>query len=105
LSAITAANRTKEIGIRKVLGAGLADLVATLSLGFLGMIVLAFAIGAPVAGWLMNRWLQGYAERITVGWWMYAVVGVAALTVAAATIGMQVWKAVRGNPVEALRTE
>ncbi len=105
LSAITAANRTKEIGIRKVLGAGLGDLAATLSLGFLGMIVLAFAIAAPVAGWLMNRWLQGYAARIDIGWWMYALVGLAALMVAAATIGMQVWKAVRRNPVEALRTE
>jgi putative ABC transport system permease protein len=105
LSAITAANRTKEIGIRKVLGATLADLAATLSLGFLGMIVLAFAIAAPVAGWLMNRWLQGYAARIDIGWWMYALVGLAALMVAAATIGMQVWKAVRRNPVEALRTE
>ena len=105
LSAITAANRTKEIGIRKVLGATLADLAATLSLGFLGMIGIAFAIAAPVAGWLMNGWLQGYAARIDVGWWMYAVVGVAALTVAVATIGMQVWKAVRANPVEALRAE
>jgi putative ABC transport system permease protein len=105
LSAITAANRTKEVGIRKVLGATLADLAATLSLGFLGMIGIAFAIAAPVAGWLMNRWLQGYAERITVGWWMYAVVGVAALTVAVATISMQVWKAVRANPVDSLRTE
>jgi len=105
LSAITAANRTKEVGIRKVLGATLADLAATLSLGFLGMIGIAFAIAAPVAGWLMNRWLEGYAERITVGWWMYAVVGLAALMVAVATISMQVWKAVRANPIEALRTE
>jgi putative ABC transport system permease protein len=105
LSAITAANRTKEIGIRKVLGATLGDLAATLSLGFLGMIGIAFAIAAPVAGWLMSRWLQGYAARIDIGWWMYALVGLAALMVAAATIGMQVWKAVRRNPVEALRTE
>jgi len=105
LSAITAANRTKEIGIRKVLGATVGDLAATLSLGFLGMIVIAFAIAAPVAGWLMNRWLQGYAARIDVGWWMYGLVGLAALMVAVATISMQIWKAVRGNPVEALRTE
>ena len=105
LSAITAANRTKEIGIRKVLGATLGDLAATLSLGFLGMIAIAFAIAAPVAGWLMNRWLQGYAARIEIGWWMYMLVGLAALMVAAATISMQVWKAVRANPVEALRME
>jgi putative ABC transport system permease protein len=105
LSAITAANRTKEVGIRKVLGATLGDLAATLSLGFLGMIGIAFAIAAPVAGWLMNRWLRGYAARIEVSWWMYAAVGLAALMVAVATISMQVWKAVRGNPVEALRTE
>lgn len=105
LSAITAANRTKEIGIRKVLGASLADLAATLSLGFLGMIGIAFAIASPVAGWLMNRWLQGYATRIEIGWWMYAVVALAALTVACATISMQVWKAVRANPVESLRVD
>jgi putative ABC transport system permease protein len=69
------------------------------------MIGIAFVIAAPVAGWLMSRWLQGYAARIDIGWWMYALVGLAALMVAAATIGMQVWKAVRRNPVEALRTE
>jgi putative ABC transport system permease protein len=105
LSAITAVNRAKEIGIRKVLGATVADLAATLSLRFLGMILVSFAIAAPVGGWLMNRWLGGYAERISVGWWMYGLVGLAAIVVALATISMQVWKAVRSNPVEALRME
>jgi putative ABC transport system permease protein len=81
------------------------DLVATLSSGFLGMVLLSFVIAAPVAGWLMNRWLQGYAERIGVAWWMYALVGLAALTVALGTVSMQVWKAARANPIEALRAE
>lgn len=105
LSAINAVNRMKEIGIRKVLGATIVDLVATLSSGFLGMVLLSFVIAAPVAGWLMNRWLQGYAERIGVAWWMYALVGLAALTVALGTVSMQVWKAARANPIEALRAE
>jgi putative ABC transport system permease protein len=105
LSAISVANRMKEIGIRKVLGATVGDLAVTLSAGFLVMILVAFAIAAPVAGWLMNRWLQGYAARIEVAWWMYTLVGLAALTVALATISMQVWKAARANPVDSLRSE
>jgi putative ABC transport system permease protein len=105
LSAISVANRMKEIGIRKVLGATIGDLAVTLSTGFLMMILVAFAIAAPVAGWLMNRWLQGYAARIEVAWWMYALVGLAALTVALATISVQVWKAARANPVDSLRAE
>jgi putative ABC transport system permease protein len=105
LSAISVANRMKEIGIRKVLGATMGDLAVTLSTGFLVMILVAFAIAAPVAGWLMNRWLQGYAARIEVGWWMYALVGMVALTVALATISVQVWKAARANPVDSLRSE
>ncbi|HEV3411377.1 MAG TPA: ABC transporter permease [Puia sp.] len=105
LSAISVTNRMKEIGIRKVLGATMGDLAITLSAGFLLMILLAFSIAAPIAGWLMNRWLQGYAARIDVSWWMYALVGLVTLTVALATISMQVWKAARANPVDALRAE
>jgi len=105
LSAINAVNRMKEIGIRKVLGATIVDLAATLSSGFLGMVLLSFVLAAPLAGWLMNRWLQGYAARIEVAWWMYVLVGAAALTVALATVTLQVWKAARANPIEALRAE
>ncbi len=105
LSAISVANRMKEIGIRKVLGASLFDIAATLSLRFVMMILFAFAVAAPIAGWLMNRWLQGYAARIEVAWWMYALVGVTALMVALATISVQIWKAARANPVNSLRSE
>jgi len=105
LSAISIANRKKEIGIRKVLGATLADLATTLSLRFLMMILLAFLIAAPVGGWLMNRWLERYAARIEIGWWMYVLVGAAALAVALATVSLQVWRAAMANPIKALRTE
>jgi len=105
LSAISVANRLKEIGIRKVLGATAGNLAVTLSAGFLLMILLAFSIAGPIAGWLMNRWLQGYAARIEVSWWMYALVGLVALAVALATISVQVWKAARTNPVDSLRSE
>lgn len=105
LSAVTVTNRMKEIGIRKVLGASVVNLVATLSLGFLGMIFVAFGIAAPVGGWITNRWLQGYATRIEVGWWMYALVGLTAMVMGLVTIGVQVWKAARANPVDSLRAE
>jgi len=69
------------------------------------MILVAFAIAAPVAGLVMNRWLQGYAARIEVGWWMYAVVGLTAVGIALATVSVTVLRAARTNPVDALRSE
>ncbi|GGB19238.1 ABC transporter permease [Puia dinghuensis] len=105
LSAIAAANRTKEIGIRKVLGASVRDLVAMLASGFLSLVVLSIAIAMPLAWWIMNRWLEDFAYRIDIRWWMFGVVGVMAMLIALATVSFQVLKAARANPVVALRSE
>src|SRR3984885_10564028 len=76
LSAINAINRTKEIGIRKVLGASIKDIVATLSSSFLIMIFIAIVIATPIAWWIMNKWLEDFAYRINISWWMFAVIGI-----------------------------
>ena len=105
LSAITAVNRTKEIGIRKILGASVRDLVTMLASGFAAMVGVAIVIAIPVAWWIMNRWLEDFAYRIEVSWWMFAAVGAMALLVALVTMSFQVLKAARANPVDALRAE
>jgi putative ABC transport system permease protein len=105
LAAINVVNRTREIGIRKVLGATMRDLLGLLSMGFLRMVFIAILVAAPLAWWIMNRWLEDFAYRIEISWWMFVVVGVVALTIALATVTSQVWRAARANPAEALRSE
>lgn len=105
LSAINAMNRTKEIGIRKVLGASVQDIVTILSKSFLVMIAVAICIAAPVAWWLMNKWLEDFAYRINISWWMFAVIGLAALVIALSTVIFQAVKAANANPVDSLRAE
>lgn len=105
LSAINAMNRTKEIGIRKVLGASVQDIVTILSKNFLLMIAVAICIAAPVAWWLMNKWLEDFAYRINISWWKFAVIGLAALVIALSTVIFQAVKAANANPVDSLRAE
>ena len=105
LSAIAMANRTKEIGIRKVLGASVGRLVGMLATGFLSMVGLAILIAVPLAWWMMNKWLEDFAYRIAIQWWMFGLVGLMAVGVALVTVSFQVLRAARANPVDALRSE
>jgi len=105
LSAINMANRTREIGIRKILGASVGELAAMLAKGFLSMVGLAILIAVPVAWWGMNRWLADFAYRIEIRWWMFGVVGLMAAGIALVTVSAQVLRAARANPIDSLRTE
>jgi putative ABC transport system permease protein len=105
LSAYTASQRIKEIGIRKVLGANTGSIVALLSKDFLKLILLSLVIAAPVAWWAMNKWLQDFAYRINIGWWVFFAAGMIAVIIAMVTVSFQAIKAAIANPVKSLRTE
>lgn len=105
LAAFVAEQRTKEIGIRKVLGASVNGLVALLSKDFVKLVVIAFAIAAPVAWFFMNKWLQDFEYRIEVNWVVFAIAALVALFIAVATISFQAVKAALANPVKNLRSE
>lgn len=97
--------RTKEIGIRKVLGASVTGIVQLLSSDFLKLISIAILIASPLAWWVMNKWLQNFAYRIEIHWWMFALAGSVAVLIAVITISFQAIKAALANPVKSLRTE
>jgi putative ABC transport system permease protein len=97
--------KTKEIGVRKVLGASIANLSFLLSRDFLRLIVIAFLIAAPVAWYLMNQWLQEFAYRTTFSWWIFAVTVTGAIAITAIAVGYQTIRASLANPVKSLRSE
>ncbi len=105
LATFTAEQRTKEIGVRKVLGASIAGIIALLSKDFLKLVIIALLIATPAAWWLMDRWLQEFAYKISVTWWMFALAGALSVLVALCTISYQSVKAALMNPVESLRSE
>jgi putative ABC transport system permease protein len=105
LSAFMAEQRTKEIGIRKVLGASVSSITTMLSKDFVKLIVIAIVIASPVAWWGMSKWLQDFAYRINIDWKFFAVAAVMALAIALFTISFQAIKAAIANPVKSLRTE
>ncbi|SHH29839.1 ABC-type antimicrobial peptide transport system, permease component [Chryseolinea serpens] len=105
LAAFTAEQRTKEIGIRKVLGATVSSVVVLLSKEFTRLIILAFVLAAPLAWWAMNQWLQEYDYRISIPWWIVASAGGLAFVLAVATVSFQAVKAAVANPVKSLRNE
>jgi putative ABC transport system permease protein len=105
LAAFTIEQRTKEIGIRKVLGASLTSITTLLSKDFLKLVLLAIIIGSPIAWWAMNKWLQSFAYRITIGWWVFALAGGVAVLIALVTVSFQSIKAAVANPVKSLKSE
>jgi putative ABC transport system permease protein len=105
LSAFELVKRAKEIGIRKVLGATMADLVKLLTTDFVRLVVLACFIAFPIAWYTSNKWLEDFTYRIDIQWWMFTVAGLVAIAIALLTIGFQSIKAALSNPVDSLRSE
>ena len=105
LATYAAQQRVKEIGIRKTLGASVASVVGLLSKDFLKLVVFALIISIPIAYYAMDKWLQDFAYRVEIKWWIFAIAGLVALAIAFATISIQTFRAARANPVKSLRTE
>ncbi|RPJ77572.1 MAG: FtsX-like permease family protein, partial [Alphaproteobacteria bacterium] len=97
--------RIKEIGIRKVNGAKVTEVLALLNKDFVIWVIVAFIVASPVAWYTMNKWLQNFAYKTTLSWWVFAVAGILATSIALVTVGWQSWRAATRNPVESLRYE
>ncbi len=105
LAMFSTIQRTKEIGVRKVLGASVSNILLLLSKDFVKLVLIASVIAFPVAWWVMNKWLQDFSYRINIGWAVFVVAGSAALLIALLTVSFQAIKAAVANPVAALRSE
>ncbi len=105
LASFSAEQRSKEIGIRKVLGASVSGIVQLLSQDFLKLVLISFVIASPIAWWAMNKWLQGFNYRVSITWWMFALAGLIAICVAMFTVSFQAVRAAVANPTKSLKTE
>ena len=95
----------KEIGVRKVLGASVAGITTLLSIDFLKLVIISFVIAAPIAWYAMNKWLQNYAYRVEIHWWIFAIAAILSVLIAVLTISYQAIKAAIANPSKSLRSE
>jgi putative ABC transport system permease protein len=105
LSTYAAERRTKEIGIRKVLGASVNGIVFMLSKDFLKLVMIALLIASPIAWYFMNQWLQDFAYRIVINWWVFGMAAIVVLLIAVLTVSTQAIRAALSNPVRAIRSE
>jgi putative ABC transport system permease protein len=105
LASFSAEQRSKEIGIRKVLGASVSGIVQLLSKDFLKLVLISIVIAIPIAWWAMNKWLQGFNYRVPITWWMFALAGLIAIFIAFFTVSFQAIKAAVANPTKSLKTE
>ena len=105
LATLTVVRRTREIGIRKVLGASVGSVVRLLSKEFLVLVIIAALIAFPLGWWAMNKWLEDFAYRIHIAWWVFPVAGIVALLIALLTVSFQAIRAAIANPIKSLRTE
>ncbi len=105
LTALSTTQRTKEIAIRKVLGASAGSVVGLISKDFVRLVLVSIIVAWPVAWYAMNKWLQNFAYRIEIGWWVFVLAGGLALVIALLTVSTQAIRAALANPVESLRYE
>jgi len=105
LASFSTEKRTKEIGIRKILGASVKDVVLLLSKHFIGLVLIANLIAWPLAWWALHRWIQGYAYRVAISWWVFVLAGIAALLIALVTVSFRAVNAALSNPVKTMRYE
>ena len=105
MASFIAEQRIKEIGVRKVLGASVRNITAMLSKDFVKLVLIAAVIAFPLAWWAMHLWLQDFAYRINISWWIFIVAGFTALVIALLTVSFQAIRAAIANPVKSLRTE
>ena len=105
LAHLAAQRRIKEVGIRKVLGATVISIASLLTKDFIRLVLLSLLVASPVAWWVMNKWLQDFAYRVSIDWWMFALAGLIATSIALLTVSLQAIRAAVVNPVQSLRNE
>jgi putative ABC transport system permease protein len=105
LSSLTAIQRTKEIGVRKVLGASVTSILGLVSKDYIILMVCSIVLAVPVAWWIMTGWLESFANRINLSWWIFVIPSLVVIVIALLTIGIHTLKAARTNPVKSLRYE